>query len=304
MLSNSSYGAKTEFRTVATDFSDASARAIDAAAGFGRTFAAKVTLLHAYDIPATPMIMSPDEVEELKSTLKSRSRERLQKLRDERLSELRDTRVDALLDSGTAHTIVDYADTQRVDLLIVGSHGHSGFKRWVLGSVAERVVRHANCDVLVVGGDAELKDSFAKRILVGTDFSDASRAALTRAHELALAFDADVCLAHVYHATVMMPPVDHVVIAESEDDAVNARLERLRKLHETHMAASERVEIEVIKSSAHACAICKLADDAGHDLIVLSKHGRSAIGRMLIGSVTEAVTRRSHCPVLVVRGPT
>lgn len=288
---------------VATDFSEASARAIDAAVGFGRAFASKLSVVNAYGFTAVAPSMMPYDAAETLRTLKARSLEELEKLQGERMSELPNTDVAALVDRGTANTIVDHATEHGVDLIIVGSHGRSGIKRMVLGSVAERVVRHAACDVLVVGPDAKPDAPFAERVFVATDLSEQSGFALNKAHVLAQAFNADVCLAHVYDATETMPPIDHVVVPQSEKQAMNARLTRLHELHAAHMDKSARVSVELLTSPSAAAAICERAEKGKYDLIVLSKHGRSAIARMLIGSVAEAVTRIAHRPVLVVHGP-
>jgi len=129
------------------DFSEQSVSALDAAASYARVHGSRVTLLHVADphafIPPQAVLEpapAPDEADHEAA---------LAKLRDTHLADLT---VDFAVveDHATARAICDYAEAHGVDLIVVGSHGRGGMERWLIGSVAERVVRHAKANVFVV----------------------------------------------------------------------------------------------------------------------------------------------------------
>jgi nucleotide-binding universal stress UspA family protein len=240
---------------------------------------------------------------DVQRAMKDVSTQQLKRLSDEALGSIENAQVVALPDRGTAMTILDYADEHDVDLVVVGSHGRSGASRWLLGSVAERVVRHATCDTLVMSTETKGDKLFGERILATTDMSETSLPGLSAAHTLAQAFDADVTLLHVYDAFIPIPPCDHMEAKRSEQEAIGARIRKLDELRASHMGGSLRVSIEVIEGPKPAPAICRFVEEANHDLIVVAKHGRSAVERMLIGSVSEAIARQAQRPVLVVARP-
>lgn len=138
---------------VPTDFSQASELAVDAAAVLARRLGVKLTLVHVHDPSALrPATMGwtksvEDGIEtEVERAIESSFR----KLVDERLEgvEVADTVV--LHDSSAAHAICSYAEKLGVDLIVIGTHGRTGLKHLLIGSVAERVVRHATCPVLTL----------------------------------------------------------------------------------------------------------------------------------------------------------
>lgn len=144
-----------------------------------------------------------------------------------------------------------------------------------------------------------------ERILVPTDFSEASRAAVDEAASWARMFGAHL---HLLHAMVpfgpflepnispAVPPPETMLQVIEED----ARL-RLRKLAESISGSKGPVETHCLRGGAPAEVIVTFAEQHGIDLVVMSSHGRRGVRRLLIGSVTEEVIRRSPCPVLVER---
>jgi len=129
------------------DFSEQSKRALAEVGEYARANGSKVTLIHVCDprgfIPAQAVL-------EPASTSDERAHEaQLAKLRDEHLGDLLVELV-VLSDHAPAKAICEFAEEHGVDLIIVGSHGRGGVERWLIGSVAERVVRHAPTNVYVV----------------------------------------------------------------------------------------------------------------------------------------------------------
>jgi nucleotide-binding universal stress UspA family protein len=130
-----------------TDFSDSSNPAIDAAAALAKSFEAWVTLMHVYDVvPPVPVL---EDSAYAGSDFASMCQAALEKLRAARLDGVPST-VQVLRDKSTVTALSEWADDHEVDLMVLGTHGRTGAARLLLGSVAERTVRHAPCAVMVV----------------------------------------------------------------------------------------------------------------------------------------------------------
>ena len=129
------------------DFSEHSTRPLASLGEYARANASKVTLIHVSDphgfIPPQAVLEPPS------ATDASAHRAELAKLRDEHLSDI-DVEIAVVQDHAPAKAICEYAEAHGIDLIVVGSHGRGGMERWLIGSVAERVVRHASVDVYVV----------------------------------------------------------------------------------------------------------------------------------------------------------
>ncbi len=199
-----------------------------------------------------------------------------------------------------APAILDYADAQAIDLIVIGSHGRRGIRRLLLGSVAEEVLRDARCPVLIV---REEKEPHAEvdvtRILVPVDFSKQTALALDYAYELAGTFGASLDLLHVVEVPTypdfyvpFSAALETTAVRQDAWDRLEALADPLRTAHEvrTHVKVGRTV-IEVTD----------FAEKGGHDLIVLPSHGYSGLERVLLGSVAEGVLRRTPCPVLTVK---
>lgn len=129
------------------DFSEQSKRAVDEVGQYARANGSKVTLIHISDPHA---FIPPQAVLEPRSATDERAPEaELAKLRDQHLGDLQVALV-VLSDHSPARAICEYAEKHDVDLIVVGSHGRGGMEHWLIGSVAERVVRHATANVYVV----------------------------------------------------------------------------------------------------------------------------------------------------------
>jgi len=137
-----------------------------------------------------------------------------------------------------------------------------------------------------------------QNILHPTDFSERSDHAFKLACALARDHGALLTVAHVLAPPIVVP-VDGVVpvIPEDFEEVARARL-----LQVTPPDPRIRVERKLLLGDA-AHEIVELARNSKSDLIVMGTHGRTGLGRLLMGSVAEIVLRRSHCPVLTVKLP-
>jgi nucleotide-binding universal stress UspA family protein len=201
-------------------------------------------------------------------------------------------------------TILAEAVALGADLIVMGTHGRSGFERLVLGSVAEKVLRKAPCSILLVPprSSAPPAPRLFERIVVATDFSAAAVHAMDYALSLARETDARLTVVHV----VDMPDTTGAWVTSGEEVAAVAR----------EIAASARRQLaDAVPGSAREwCraterletgrpyqAILKVAEEEQAGLIVLGAHGHGVIDRMFFGSTAQHVVRAAACPVLTVR---
>lgn len=206
------------------------------------------------------------------------------------------------------HEIAALAGSREVDLIVIATRGHAGLKRILLGSTAERVVRHAPCPVLTVPSrSADARDSEApafrlKRIVVPIDFSQTSAQALPYAAALAERFGAEIILLHVV-APVPLPLPFYVRRRLQESAGSLAELamdEPMSRLCEEAFD-KEMPSRTLVRTGVPSDEITKAARSLGADLIILTTHGYTGLKHALLGSTAERVVRNATCPVLVVR---
>lgn len=147
-----------------------------------------------------------------------------------------------------------------------------------------------------------------KNIVVPTDFSEAALQALNYALSLAKTFQAKIYLVHVYEPIVYYSdaPMGMPDLIELEQNIRVVAERSIQQLVEKQIKTRESefgvISVETILVQGKPFVeIIKTAKEKNADLIVLSTHGRSALEHILLGSVTEKVVRKAHCPVLTVR---
>ena len=284
---------------VGTDFSPGSNLAVRCAARLATRVSAALNVVHVYQSARTSALATVPAA--LWPALDAAQIERhamdqLAKLAREVLREVPHECL-AVSHASAAIGLSEQAEQLAADLLVVGSKGKSGLERLRLGSVAEQVVRHASCAVLAVreGGDAP---RFPSRLVVCSDLSPASEAALDLAATLARQLDADVTLLNAQDRSLWRQS------EASADDrtlaAVEAELrERLERAGGERFDPPARVDL-VMRDSVPRGIVAR-AEELDADLLVLATHGRTGLERLLIGSVAERVLRDAHCSVLIAR---
>jgi nucleotide-binding universal stress UspA family protein len=216
--------------------------------------------------------------------------------------------VESVAVSGSpADAIVQYAEEKGIDLIVMSSHGRTGSSRWVYGSVAEKVMHHAPCATVIIRAHVNVSMFQNKKILVPLDGSELAERALGPALSLAEAVESDVILLRVVAGReplpeAMTPAGDRVEAAldaagSQERSEAEAYLRQIQGRHEDSRLATA---IEATAGDV-ADAIISYADGRNVDLIIMSSHGRSGIGRWLHGSVAEKVLRGANCATLIVR---
>jgi nucleotide-binding universal stress UspA family protein len=191
----------------------------------------------------------------------------------------------------------------KAGLVVMGTHGRSGFERLFLGSTADKVLRTADCPVMTVPRRAPdvmpVGPVPFARILCAVDFSPESKVALTYAVSLATESKAQLFVFHVIevfpHFHELTPPMALDVDAWMDD----AR----RRLREVipQASRSQCTIREVVTSGKPYREILSAATNDNSDLIVMGVRGRGATDRLFFGSTASHVVREAHCPVLTLR---
>jgi nucleotide-binding universal stress UspA family protein len=199
--------------------------------------------------------------------------------------------VQRLESDDTSRAIVDAATSHDADLIVMGTHGRRGFRRLIVGSVTEAVMRSAECPVLAV----PCVPISGRRVLVPIDFSDASREALRVGREFAAAWDAPLDALYVIDSGMLHLPYGVESSEQAREDAVSAAAAELRRFCADEPGLPTPLAHVVV--GAPAGAIADFAGQTGSRLIVMSlpsdHHSRA-------GSTAERVLRSVTCSVLAL----
>ncbi len=222
---------------------------------------------------------------------------------------LDELRVRALVKrGGAADEIVSAAREVGADLIVLATHGLTGWRGQLFGSVAERVLRIAPCPVLIKRVDlgAKTDTGTIEKILCSTDWSEPSLAALEIAGEWASNYGAELCLLHVV-APIETPGLflsKQQLETASQAEAM-LQLEQILQKRLPHLAKGRAL----VRLGRPADQIAAAATEIGADLLVLATHGASGwraamsgtpLEHLLLGSVADDVLRLTNCPVLTV----
>ncbi len=206
-----------------------------------------------------------------------------------------------MIEGDPAEIIVETARQEGVDLIVMSSHGYSGLTRWVLGSVAERVLHDAPCPVLIVRTTDPIR-----HVLIPLDGSEFSEQILEPAFALAASLECKVTLSRVIER---LSP-DEFDYLEHLENGLGQRLqsdihtEAEQYLHGIATARRDALpELKtVILHGSPAHSLLEYAQTRGVDLIAMSTHGRTGLKRWVYGSVTEKILRAAaNCAMLVSR---
>jgi nucleotide-binding universal stress UspA family protein len=293
-------------------------RALPLAARLARAISATVILARVIDLPASvgPGAAPLADVEALMAGERETAMRYLEDVA--RRPELVDvtTQRQMSVAAAVAPALLEIIQTSRADLVVICSHGRTGFTRWRLGSVAQKMARHVTIPTLVLRGDGPnlVGDSAGKSrtvcALVPLDGSLEAETALEPAAQLIAALAAPGRGAlHLLHV-VQLEDAPHASDSE-KDSEETMRLEAERYLRAVaerfRHAPLARLPLDVTWSVAFdadvAAAILNQRASADHayDIIAMASHGRSGWQLWMVGSVTERVLQTSDLPLLIVR---
>ena len=277
----------------ATDFSASAEAAGLYVKALAERYRSVVRLIHVVDLGAA--FKAPDAGISIEIFRRS-AKESLNRLRNKLASDK--ISVETILSEGAdpAQEILQAAEDQSVDLLVMGTRAHKGLARLVLGSTAELLIHQAKCPVLTIGPEARPPErplSFS-RIVYATDFS----AEAARAGVFALSFAQDSG-AHIYLCHVLPAPHGNPQMDGQElNEQFTSALQRL-----IPDVAREWCEPECILEHGYAAdGILLLAQRVKADLIVLGTRRMSHWFDNFKTGVAFQVISAAHCPVLTIRG--
>jgi nucleotide-binding universal stress UspA family protein len=189
--------------------------------------------------------------------------------------------------------IVDVADAENCDIIVIGRHGVHQIERMLMGSVTSRVISYTHKDVLVIPKDATIRWD---NILLAVDKSQSSEAAVNHAMDIASSYGTRVTAVSVVDVNdEFYAQVPHAV--DQMVDKAKSLLEAVRKSAEPF-----GITIETIVREGEAYErIVETAEEKNADMIFMGSHNRTGLKKLVMGSVTEKVIGFSRCPVMVVK---
>lgn len=290
-----------------TDFSKNAEPALAYTKIIAAAYNAKVHMFHAVvlheDDPNNPDMRFPD-FDSIHESMKTIAEDKLNEAAKTFTSENGVQDVIKISERGIAAAplILDYAKEHNIDLIIMGTHGRRGLAHFLMGSVAEEVVRQSTCSVVTLR-PSKVPINEPESILIPVDFSTYSEEAIRRGMEIRGKFGSSLHLLHVVEEPV--PPVYFMVISlESTQEMIRQATEKSdEKMTEfarnaglsdqdyTHSIATGRIPLEIVK----------YAESHYYDLILMGSHGHTGLEHFLLGSNTEKVLRKADRPVWTVK---
>ncbi|MGH7826052.1 MAG: universal stress protein [Candidatus Binatia bacterium] len=216
--------------------------------------------------------------------------------------------VKCTVEKGRAEEVIIEKGASDAALTAMATHGRSGIDRWLLGSVAEKVLRGATNPLLLVRASEQAKsggEAALKSVIVPLDGSALGDSIIPHVVELAKALQLEILLVRAYQIPVTTYAgvedyyaVNYDEIREALRDEGRSYLEK--RIEELKRAGIERVSLAAPEGYAPD-EIISLGRKTPDNLIAMCTHGRSGVTRWVLGSVTETVVRHSGDPVLVIR---
>ncbi len=289
---------------IPVDFSEFSNKALEFGLELAQRFNAEITLYHA-------VVLFQDDVDE-ESRLQE-FEEYIKKREKQINSQMKHNRSRAQGRGITTHTVVErgisaadsileYLDSHPVDLVVMGTHGRSGLKHFLQGSVAEKVVRLSPVPVLTV--HRSVKNFNLQRLLVPIDFSSYSKAATDYAIFFAEKMNASLDFLHVIeqeiHPSIYAAGIESIF--EIDSNLKDRVIQHMKEFLQDQLTEDLQADYHVREGKAHK-EIVEFVKENHVDMIVIATHGLTGLDYLLLGSTTEKVVRWATCPVLTVKTP-
>jgi nucleotide-binding universal stress UspA family protein len=281
------------------DFSEFSVRAYRHALSLAEHYRAKLVAQHTVEVwrhPSASFAVTADLYDEYCQTLCGSGKEQLEEFVKNYTSN--EVQPELVVDQGTAaDSILSFAQDQKSDLIVMGTHGLRGFDRLMLGSVTDRVMRRAPCPVLAVRepphdavavGQEQHSPHRLNRILACVDFSEDSEQALNYAFSAAAEYDAELTLLHV---------PEKVPSAAKTEEAVAEVTAQLDKMIPPERRTALKIKTAVRIGKPYQ-QIIQFAQEAQIDLVTMGVRGHGALDVAVFGSTTYRVMQLGPCPVL------
>jgi nucleotide-binding universal stress UspA family protein len=213
-----------------------------------------------------------------------------------------DVPVEIFIEQGSDYAqIIQRADSWQASLVVVGSHGRTGLKRLLIGSVAERVVRYAHCNVLVA------RPSPAGAVLVATDLSEASLPSIEVGAQEAQRRKCSLVVVHIMPAMPRQGDAAMALLgaipAVEPPDARQARRELAQEIiTNTLQGFGVTGDVRILDGDP-LDEVLAVAEALPAELLVIGTKGRSGVSRAVLGSMAADLVQSAPCSVLAVRLP-
>jgi nucleotide-binding universal stress UspA family protein len=208
-----------------------------------------------------------------------------------------------ILTGNPAEEIIAFADKEEGSRIIMTTHGNSGFTRWALGSIADKVSRATGRPITLIRTEGSLPAvhgrGFFNKILAPVDGSTGSEAAIPHVEELASSFTADVTLLYVLKLESQIISFPETRDIESIKTSAKDYMEKLAGRMQDKGINTKYVIIETRGDVAEE--INNYTAKNYVDLVVMATHGRSGPRRWVLGSVTNRVLNEGNTPIMLVR---
>jgi nucleotide-binding universal stress UspA family protein len=283
------------------DFSEFSVRAYRHALSLAEHYRAKLVVQHIVELwqhPSVGFVASAGLYEEFSQALREKAEEQLQELVKNHTYD--ETQPECVVQQGIASdSILAFAEAQKTDLIVLGTHGRRGFDHLMLGSVTERVLRRASRPVLAISrlshdlitsGKRRDHVHHLSRILFCTDFSENSERALSYATSLTADYDAELTLLHV---------LEDVPSSANVEKAIATATEQLNKLVPPEGRKAGKIKTAVLIGKPYQ-QIIQFALEGQTELVTMAVRGRGGLDLAVFGSTTHRVLQLGPCPVLAV----
>lgn len=284
------------------DLSAPSEQAVERAAALATLYQAKLILVHAVADDAPLSHLNNDVLQQL-SEVSAAIHAEVAAMFAERMAALRSRGIEVELVSPVGppgEQVAQVAKERHAELIVIGTHGNTGISRFLLGSVATAILRHASCDVLVSRGTPGFAP-FARPI-AASDFSPASSRALHAAAELCTP-GVPIEVVHAWQLPV--GSVGATLFGQSRfpwntlrDAVLTGVKTQADEFVASHAGLGNPLHVDLIQGPP-VPVITHAAERGGHDLIAIGTHGSRGFRRLLLGSVAESTIRHAPCSVLV-----
>ena len=273
----------------ATDFSDSSMKALPYVTCIAKKFDSKVCVAHV--VPPEDYPSGLNSLDEAAQIARGEAELKMSSLLNS--APFRDLACDGMVGNGDIWIgLSDFMCRNATDLLVMGTIGRTGVRKFLLGSVAEEAMRESPCPVLTVGPECDAAQEIEfQNILYATDFSADSLAAAPYASTFAKNCGSRLALVHVFEGLTESPYLD-------------TQMAKLRLCE----LVSQPVDLEpepqvIVEMGSPANVILKAAEDTASELILIGARGVGALPRLAshFGSVAHKIVCRAICPVLTVR---
>jgi nucleotide-binding universal stress UspA family protein len=285
------------------DLSESSRRALEWSSRFSKAVGARLTVLHVVDtglLSLGNLVAVPDAFDELRR----RAEEALLELR--RNFDLTHAAVE-IAEGAPEDVVVRAANRGDVDLLVMGTHGFSGFQKFLLGSVTEKVLHRARVPLLSISPNVEERHAGLpdpRAILMAIDFGPESQAVVRHGTWLAEHFRAKLIALHVVRVPYVVlnessfEPLTRMEVERLTESLVSKRREDLEALLPESAGAERQA---VVRVGSPFESLRAVVEERSVDMVILGAGGHGEAGIRWVGSTCHKMARLAPCPVMVVR---